>query len=99
MLALARALMSRPRLLLLDEPSMGLAPRLVQDMFAEIVKMKELGGTVVIVEQNAGSTLRVANRAYVMETGEILLEGQAGDLVNNPEVRRAYLGKGGQETF
>jgi branched-chain amino acid transport system ATP-binding protein len=97
MLALARALMARPKMLLLDEPSMGLAPRLVQEMFAEIVKMKDLGVTVLIVEQNAVSTLKIANRAYVMETGEILLEGEARDLLNNPEVKRAYLGKAGRD--
>jgi branched-chain amino acid transport system ATP-binding protein len=93
MLALGRALMARPRLLLLDEPSMGLAPILVREVFSEITKMKELGMTVLLVEQNATATLRIADRAYVMETGEILLEGRAADLLHNPEVRRAYLGK------
>jgi branched-chain amino acid transport system ATP-binding protein len=94
MLALGRALMARPRLLLLDEPSMGLAPKMVEELFAEIVRMKDLGLTVLLVEQNATATLRVADRAYVMEAGEIILEGEAADLLNNPEVRRAYLGKG-----
>jgi branched-chain amino acid transport system ATP-binding protein len=98
MLALGRALMARPRLLLLDEPSMGLAPLLVKEVFAEILKMKDLGLTVLLVEQNAIATLQIADRAYVMETGEITLEGPAVDLAHNPEVRRAYLGKGGQET-
>ena len=93
MLALGRALMSRPRLLLLDEPSMGLAPRLVESVFAEILKMKELGLTVLLVEQNAIATLGIADRAYVIETGEIILEGQPADLRRNPEVKRAYLGK------
>ena len=99
MLALARALMSRPRLLLLDEPSMGLAPLLIKEVFAEILKMKDLGLTVLLVEQNAIATLQIADRAYVMETGEITLEGTAADLAHNPEVKRAYLGKGGQQPW
>jgi len=99
MLTLGRALMARPQLLLLDEPSMGLAPKLVAQVFAEIVKMKESGLTVLLVEQNARSTLRIADRAYVMEGGEIMLEGRAGDLLHNPEVKRAYLGEGGLEKW
>jgi branched-chain amino acid transport system ATP-binding protein len=99
MLALGRALMARPRMLLLDEPSLGLAPLLVKEVFSEIVKMKELGVTVLLVEQNVIATLQVADRAYVMETGEIILEGQASDLMHNPEVKRAYLGKGGKEVW
>ena len=99
MLALGRALMARPRLLLLDEPSMGLAPRLVQEVFAEILKMKEMGVTVLLVEQNAVAALQIADRAYVMETGEIILEGEASDLQHNPEVKRAYLGKGEKEVW
>jgi branched-chain amino acid transport system ATP-binding protein len=97
MLALGRALMARPRLLLLDEPSMGLAPRMVQAVFAEIRKLKALGVTVLLVEQNAIATLQIADRAYVLETGEIILEGEATDLMHNPEVKRAYLGKGNHE--
>jgi branched-chain amino acid transport system ATP-binding protein len=97
MLALGRALMARPRLLLLDEPSMGLAPLMVKEVFTEVLKMRDLGLTVLLVEQNAIATLEIADRAYVMETGEIILEGQATDLLHNPEVRRAYLGKGGRE--
>jgi branched-chain amino acid transport system ATP-binding protein len=99
MLALGRALMARPRLLLLDEPSMGLAPLMVKEVFAEILRLKELGVTVLIVEQNAVATLQVADRAYVLETGEIILEGQAADLMRHPEVKRAYLGKGYKEVW
>ncbi len=99
MLALGRALMARPRLLLLDEPSMGLAPKMVKEVFSEILKMKELGVTVLLVEQNAVATLQIADRAYVLETGEITLEGEASDLMYNPEVKRAYLGKGGKEVW
>jgi branched-chain amino acid transport system ATP-binding protein len=99
MLALGRALMSRPKLLLLDEPSLGLAPLMVKEVFSEILKMKDLGMTVLLVEQNVTGTLAVADRAYVMETGEIILEGEAADLLHNPEVKRAYLGKGGKESW
>jgi len=99
MLALGRALMGRPRLLLLDEPSMGLAPLLVKEVFNEIRQMKDLGLTVLLVEQNAIATLAIADRAYVMETGEITLEGAAADLRHNPEVKRAYLGKGYKEIW
>jgi branched-chain amino acid transport system ATP-binding protein len=97
MLALGRALMARPRLLLLDEPSMGLAPLMVKEVFQEIRKMKDLGVTVLLVEQNAIATLQIADRAYVLETGEIILEGEAADLMHNPEVKRAYLGKGNKD--
>jgi len=99
MLAFGRAFMARPRLLLLDEPSLGLAPLLVKEVFAEILKMRDLGVTVLLVEQNVIATLQVADRAYVMETGEIILEGAASDLMHNPEVKRAYLGKGGKEVW
>lgn len=99
MLAIGRALMARPKMLLLDEPSMGLAPLIVQEVFSEIRKMKDLGMTVLIVEQNAVATLRIADRAYLMENGEIILEGDAADLMHNPEVKRAYLGKGYKEVW
>jgi branched-chain amino acid transport system ATP-binding protein len=99
MLALGRALMARPKLLLLDEPSLGLAPLMVREVFNEILKMKDLGMTVLLVEQNVTGTLQIADRAYVMETGEIILEGEAADLLHNPEVKRAYLGKGGKEVW
>jgi branched-chain amino acid transport system ATP-binding protein len=97
MLALGRALMARPRLLLLDEPSMGLAPLLVKEVFAEILRLKEAGVTVLLVEQNATAALQIADRAYVMETGEIVLEGNATDLAHHPLVKRAYLGRRDEE--
>jgi branched-chain amino acid transport system ATP-binding protein len=97
MLALGRAWMARPKMLLLDEPSLGLAPLMVKEVFNEIRKMKDLGMTVLLVEQNVTGTLQIADRAYVMETGEIILEGDAADLMHNPEVKRAYLGKGDKE--
>jgi branched-chain amino acid transport system ATP-binding protein len=97
MLALARALMARPRLLLLDEPSLGLAPLMVKEVFSEIQKLRDAGVTVLIVEQNVVATLQIADRSYVIETGDIILEGEAADLMHNPEVKRAYLGKGGGE--
>jgi branched-chain amino acid transport system ATP-binding protein len=99
MLALGRALMARPRLLLLDEPSLGLAPLMVKEVFGEIRKLRDVGVTVLLVEQNVTGTLQIADRAYVMETGEIILEGEAADLLHNPEVKRAYLGKGGKEAW
>ena len=99
MLALGRALAARPRLVLLDEPSMGLAPLMVQEVFRTIRALKEQGVTVFLVEQNAVAALQVADRAYVLETGDIILEGEAADLLRNPEVKRAYLGKGYKEVW
>ncbi len=91
-LAIARALMSRPRLLLLDEPSLGLAPTLVDTTFAIIADIRRQGTTVLMVEQNAYQALGMADRAYVMETGRIVLSGAARELRDDDEVRRAYLG-------
>jgi len=93
MLAIGRALMGRPRLLLLDEPSLGLAPFLVRDIFAIIRDINQQGTTILLVEQNAHMALRIATRAYVMETGAITLEGDAHVLLASEEVRKAYLGE------
>jgi branched-chain amino acid transport system ATP-binding protein len=92
MLAIARALMSRPRLLLLDEPSLGLAPLLVREIFRTIVEIHKAGVTVLLVEQNAHMALSVAGRGYVLETGSVRLEDQASALLANPEVQSLYLG-------
>jgi branched-chain amino acid transport system ATP-binding protein len=92
MLAIARALMARPRLVLFDEPSLGLAPTVVEMTFAIIADIRRRGTTVLMVEQNAYAALRMADRAYVMETGRIVLEGRAQDLLDDDHVRRAYLG-------
>jgi branched-chain amino acid transport system ATP-binding protein len=93
MLAIGRALMSRPRLLLLDEPSMGLAPIVVQKIFEVVRDINKAGVTVLLVEQNANLALQVATRAYVLESGLITLSGAAKDLANDPKVRAAYLGE------
>lgn len=92
MLAIGRGLMARPRLLLLDEPSMGLAPALVEQIFDTIKDINAQGTTILLVEQNAYMALTVAHRGYVLQTGEIALSGSAGDLQTNPDVRKAYLG-------
>ena len=92
MLAMGRALMSRPRLLLLDEPSMGLAPLLIREIFSIIVDINKTGTTVLLVEQNANMALSIAHRAYVLETGRITLSGDAKELAASEEVRKAYLG-------
>ena len=92
MLAMGRALMSRPRLLLLDEPSMGLSPRLVDQVFDTIVSINKSGTTIMLVEQNANQALRVAKRGYVIETSEIVLSDDADKLLSNPQVKEAYLG-------
>lgn len=98
-LAMARALMARPRLLLLDEPSMGLAPRLVKQIFEVIGQLKHAGTTILLIEQNARAALKVADRGYVMETGSISLDGSAAELMDHNEVKRAYLGKGYREIW
>jgi len=92
MLAMGRALMTRPKLILLDEPSMGLAPLLVDEIFNMIQTINNAGTTVLLVEQNANKALHIANRAYVLETGRVKLSGSAKDLLANPEVQQAYLG-------
>ncbi|MCD6364086.1 MAG: ABC transporter ATP-binding protein [Synergistetes bacterium] len=92
MLAIARALMSKPRLLLLDEPSLGLAPLVVEKIFETITEVRSSGTTVLLVEQNANMALEIADRGYVLETGKIVLSGSAKSLRENEEVKRAYLG-------
>ena len=92
MLAIARALMARPELLLLDEPSMGIAPLVVREIFNVIEILNESGTTVLLVEQNARAALKVADYSYVLESGEIVMEGLAGELLDNPKVKEVYLG-------
>ena len=92
MLAIGRALMSRPTLLLLDEPSLGLAPNLVAEIFQIVLDLNKDGTTILIVEQNANRALEVSHRAYVLETGSIVLEGKGSELLTNPKVKEAYLG-------
>lgn len=92
MLSIGRALMSNPRLLLLDEPSLGLAPIIIKDIFRELRRINEEGVTILLVEQNARQALLLSHRGYVMQTGRILIEGAAQELLKNPEVEAAYLG-------
>ena len=99
MLAIGRALVARPKILLLDEPSMGLAPLVVQEVFKVIRELRDLGVTIFLVEQNAVMALAAADRGYVLEMGEIILEGEAAQLLHNPDVKRAYLGKGYKEVW
>ena len=94
MLAVGRALMSKAKILILDEPSMGLAPKLVQEIFSVIRQLNEKGTTILLVEQNANMALRLAHRACLLETGNLVLEGPASELLTNPRVREAYLGAG-----
>jgi branched-chain amino acid transport system ATP-binding protein len=93
MLAIGRALMARPSLLMLDEPSMGLAPLVVKEIFAIVARIAAGGCTVLLVEQNARGALQIANRGYVLETGRIVLSGTAEELLANRDVQRAYLGR------
>jgi branched-chain amino acid transport system ATP-binding protein len=98
-LAIGRALMGRPRLLMLDEPSMGLSPLMVTKVYEILTELKKSGTTILLVEQNARAALKVADRGYVLETGRIILDGSAADLREDPEVQRAYLGKGYREVW
>ncbi len=93
MLAVARSLMSRPRIMMLDEPSLGLAPIIVQNIFDIIKEINKQGVTILLIEQNANMALRIADKAYVLETGEITMEGSGAELLSNAKVREAYLGK------
>lgn len=92
MLAIARALMARPKLCLFDEPSLGLAPKIVEEVEQILVRIKAMGTTIVLVEQNAAMALRLADRAYVLEAGEVVLQGTGQELKNDPQVSKAYLG-------
>ncbi len=99
-LAIGRALMARPKLLLLDEPSMGLAPLVVQEIFRVLRQLRdERGVTILLVEQNARAALKLADRGYVLETGKVILEGEACELLENAEVKRAYLGRDKKEIW
>ena len=97
MLAIGRALMSAPKLLLLDEPSSGLAPMAVAEVFRKIERLRERGTTILLVEQNVSAALQIADRGYVLEVGQVVLEGTSGELLANRDVRRAYLGKDYEE--
>lgn len=92
MLAVGRTLMGKPRLLMLDEPSMGLAPLVVKEIFSLIRRIRDMGTTVLLVEQNARVALKISDRAYVLETGKIVLSGMAEELLHSEEVQKAYLG-------
>ncbi len=94
MLAISRALMSRPQLLVLDEPSMGLAPLVVKSIFEIVRELKEEGRTILLIEQNARAALKIADRGYVLEIGKVIMEGEGLELLEHREVKRAYLGKG-----
>ncbi|QTA80449.1 High-affinity branched-chain amino acid transporter, ATP-binding protein [Desulfonema limicola] len=99
MLAIGRALMARPRLLALDEPSMGLAPLMVEKILETLVLLKQQGLTILLVEQNAQAALKIADRGYVLETGKMVLQGPASELLSDTEVKRAYLGKDYEEFY
>jgi branched-chain amino acid transport system ATP-binding protein len=99
MVAIGRALMARPRLLLLDEPSMGLAPFLVRLILNTLVQLREQGMTILLIEQNARAALQIADRGYVLENGQVVLDGAAGDLLADQDVKRAYLGKDYREFY
>ena len=93
MVGIGRGMMARPKLLLLDEPSLGLAPQIITQIFKVIQNLNEQGSTILLVEQNANKALHIAHKAYVLETGKIVLSGPARDLLNNPDVKKAYLGE------
>ena len=99
MVAIGRTMMARPKLLLLDEPSLGLAPKVVSGIFKAVRLLQTRGTTILLVEQNAKAALKVAERGYVLETGRIIMEGETEDLLNNKEVQRAYLGKEYREVW
>ena len=92
MLAVGRALMQRPKLLMMDEPSLGLAPRIINDIFKTIQKINQDGLTILLVEQNSNAALQIAHRGYVMETGNLMIAGTAEELRSNPEIHKSYLG-------
>ena len=92
MLAIARALMTRPRLLMLDEPSQGIMPKLVDEIFQAVQQIRNNGVTVLLVEQRLSESLEISDRAYVLQTGKVVMSGPAADIKSNPEVRRIYLG-------
>ena len=92
MLAIGRGLMMKPELIMLDEPSMGLAPIIVEDIFELILKIRDTGKTILLIEQNASMALSIADRAYVLETGKITIEGKGSDLLNDENVKKVYLG-------
>jgi branched-chain amino acid transport system ATP-binding protein len=99
MLAIGRALMAKPKLLLLDEPSMGLAPMMAHNVFKTIGRLRDEGMTILLVEQNARAALHISDRAYVMETGKIIMEGPSEELLNHNQIKRAYLGRGYKEVW
>ncbi|WP_295851597.1 ABC transporter ATP-binding protein [Tardiphaga sp.] len=92
MLAISRALMTRPRLLMLDEPSQGIMPKLVDEIFQAVVKIRDMGMTILIVEQRMSEVLEIADRAYILQTGRVQMQGKAAEILGNPDVRKAYLG-------
>jgi len=99
MLAIGRALMGKPRMLLLDEPSLGLAPIVAHTVFKSIARLRDEGMTILLVEQNARAALHVSDRAYIMETGKIIMQGPSEELLNHNQIKRAYLGKGYREVW